>query len=177
MVWHEVVGTLKETGGNASISNIPNGFADYEYLIPTHENIKIRIENTIEDVVIHHIVAIGLMHDVLGAGGVVLSNVDNTSDANKPISIATQTALDIKANQATTYTKSETDSKIAQSGGVSPAILDTINNAASSLASQSAVVTALADSVALKANVADVYTKAAIDALLANQAFMNGGTY
>ena len=38
-----------------------------------------------------------------------LGNVDNTSDANKPISTATQTALDLKANQATTYTKTETD--------------------------------------------------------------------
>ena len=29
-----------------------------------------------------------------------LGNVDNTSDANKPISTATQTALDLKANAA-----------------------------------------------------------------------------
>ena len=33
-----------------------------------------------------------------------LANVDNTSDANKPISTATQTALNIKANTATTVT-------------------------------------------------------------------------
>jgi hypothetical protein len=117
MVWHEVVGTLKETGGNASISSIPNGFADYEYLIPTHENIKIRIQNTIAAVVIHHIVAIGLTQDTLGAGGVVLGNVDNTSDANKPVSTATQTALNLKANSATTYSKVEVDTKISTVGG------------------------------------------------------------
>jgi hypothetical protein len=29
-----------------------------------------------------------------------LSNVDNTSDANKPVSAAIQTALDLKANLA-----------------------------------------------------------------------------
>lgn len=40
-----------------------------------------------------------------------LANVDNTSDINKPISTATQTALDLKANQSTTYTKTEVDNK------------------------------------------------------------------
>lgn len=50
-----------------------------------------------------------------------LSNVDNTSDAGKPISTATQTALDLKANNAEvykkteTYTRSEVDTKVATS--------------------------------------------------------------
>ena len=44
-------------------------------------------------------------------------NVDNTSDANKPVSSAGQTALNAKANQTTTYTKIETDNlKAAISG-------------------------------------------------------------
>ena len=38
-----------------------------------------------------------------------LGNVDNTSDANKPVSIAQQTALDLKANVADVYNKSEVD--------------------------------------------------------------------
>jgi len=42
-----------------------------------------------------------------------LSNVDNTSDVNKPISTATQSALNLKANQNSTYTKSEVDNKIS----------------------------------------------------------------
>lgn len=42
-----------------------------------------------------------------------LWNVDNTSDLNKPISTATQTALDTKANQSTTYTKTETDTLLS----------------------------------------------------------------
>lgn len=41
-----------------------------------------------------------------------LGNVDNTSDADKPISTETQTALDLKADKSTTYTKSQTDAAI-----------------------------------------------------------------
>jgi len=55
----------------------------------------------------------------LSKNDVGLSNVDNTSDVNKPISNAVQTALDLKADEATTlggygitdaYTKTEIDS-------------------------------------------------------------------
>lgn len=38
-----------------------------------------------------------------------LSNVDNTSDADKPVSTATQAALDLKADAADVYTKTESD--------------------------------------------------------------------
>ena len=38
-----------------------------------------------------------------------LGNVDNTADASKPFSSLTQTALDAKDNQSTTYTKTEVD--------------------------------------------------------------------
>ena len=41
-----------------------------------------------------------------------LGNADNTSDANKPVSTATQTALNLKANLATTYTKTEVDTAL-----------------------------------------------------------------
>ena len=41
-----------------------------------------------------------------------LGNVDNTSDMNKPVSTAMQAALDLKANQSTTYTKTESDANI-----------------------------------------------------------------
>jgi len=34
-----------------------------------------------------------------------INNIDNTSDANKPVSIATQTALDLKSDITTTVTK------------------------------------------------------------------------
>lgn len=49
----------------------------------------------------------------LSKSDVGLSNVDNTSDLSKPISTATQSALDLKADKATTYTKTEVDSAIA----------------------------------------------------------------
>ena len=42
-----------------------------------------------------------------------LGNCNNTSDLNKPISTATQTALDLKANQSTTYSKTEVDNAIS----------------------------------------------------------------
>lgn len=41
-----------------------------------------------------------------------LGNVDNTSDVNKPVSTATQTALDLKADKSDTYTKAETLSTV-----------------------------------------------------------------
>lgn len=40
------------------------------------------------------------VNDTINKGDVNLSNVDNTSDANKPVSSATQTALNAKANSA-----------------------------------------------------------------------------
>ena len=51
----------------------------------------------------------------LAKADVWLWNVDNTSDANKPISNATQTALNAKANTADVYTKAEVDSAISSS--------------------------------------------------------------
>ena len=48
----------------------------------------------------------------LSKASVGLNNVDNTSDINKPISTATATALNLKADKATTYTKVEVDATI-----------------------------------------------------------------
>lgn len=42
-----------------------------------------------------------------------LPNVDDTSDLNKPISTATQTALGLKSDKSTTYTKTEVDTLLA----------------------------------------------------------------
>ncbi|MFA6377143.1 MAG: hypothetical protein WCW63_00810, partial [Acholeplasmataceae bacterium] len=41
-----------------------------------------------------------------------LNNVENTTDLNKPVSTATQIALNLKADQATTYTKTETNAAL-----------------------------------------------------------------
>lgn len=47
-----------------------------------------------------------------------LGNVDNTSDLNKPISTAVQEALNLKANQATTYTKDEVNALVSSNSAV-----------------------------------------------------------
>ena len=62
-----------------------------------------------------------------------LDAVDNTSDLDKPISTAQQTAIDLKANQATTYTKVEVDTNIANLVDTAPAALDTLNELAAAL--------------------------------------------
>jgi len=49
----------------------------------------------------------------MSASDVGLGNVDNTSDANKPVSTATQTALNLKANAADVYTSAQTDTAIS----------------------------------------------------------------
>jgi hypothetical protein len=72
-----------------------------------------------------------------------LSNVDNTSDANKPISSATQTALNGKANSSHTHASSDiTDfTSAAKSAVVDDAIVDGVSDKAPS---QNAVFDALA---------------------------------
>lgn len=52
------------------------------------------------------------LHTVTSAG-VGLGSVNNTADADKPISTLAQAALDTKAYKATTYTKAEVDTNIA----------------------------------------------------------------
>ena len=84
------------------------------------------------------------------AAEVGLGNVNNTSDANKPISTATQTALNLKSDTATTYTKTETDSRIQTIVGTAPANLDTLQEIASQLATDESAVSALVVLVAGK---------------------------
>src|SRR6478609_3874438 len=58
-----------------------------------------------------------------------LGNVDNTSDLNKPISTATQTALNLKANQTSLDTTNGTVSALSTtvSGKAAQTSLDTTN--------------------------------------------------
>lgn len=57
-----------------------------------------------------HIADVANPHEVTKTQ-VGLGNADNTSDANKPVSTAQATAIALKADQATTYTKTEVDTK------------------------------------------------------------------
>ena len=78
-------------------------------------------ENTITSNLTAHTTNTNNPHNVTKSQ-IGLSNVDNTADVNKPISTATQNALNNKADKATTlsgygitdvYTKTEIDSKIS----------------------------------------------------------------
>ncbi len=65
--------------------------------ITTEETARIAADTTITNNLNTHIADVDNPHDVTKAQ-VGLGNVDNTSDLNKPISTATQTALDTKAD-------------------------------------------------------------------------------
>ena len=71
-------------------------------------------EQAIADDLSDHIADKNNPHEVTKAQ-VGLGNVDNTSDLDKPISTATQTALDLKADKSDTYTKAEIDGKLSAS--------------------------------------------------------------
>lgn len=97
------------------------------------------------------------LHDV-SADSVGLGNVDNTSDINKPISTAAQAALDLKANQSTTYTKTEVDTNIANLVDTAPATLDTLNELAAALGDDASFSTTVTNSIATKASQTDLDT-------------------
>ena len=67
---------------------------------------------SLETTVSSHISNTSNPHSVTKAQ-VGLGNVDNTSDANKPVSTAQQTALNLKADKSNTYTKTEVDTAIS----------------------------------------------------------------
>ena len=81
-----------------------------------------------------------------------LSNVDDTSDLNKPISNATQDALDLKADS------SEVDANIAHLVSSAPATLDTLKELAQALNNADNFSTSITNLVATKANQSTTYT-------------------
>ena len=100
-----------------------------------------------------------------------LGNVDNTSDSSKPVSTATQTALDLKANLASpaltgtptapTATAGTNTTQVATTAFVgsavaalvdgAPALLDTLNELAFAINDDANFATTLTTSVGLKA--------------------------
>ena len=85
------------------------------------------------------------------------SNVDDTSDLNKPISNATQDALNLKANNT------EVDAKIANLVNSAPATLDTLNELARALGNYSNFSTSMTNLIGTKANQSTTYTKTEVD--------------
>ena len=100
-----------------------------------------------------------------------LGNVDNTSDANKPVSTATQTALDLKANLASptltgtplapTATAGTNNTQIATTAYAdaavaalvdgAPALLNTLNELAAAINDDASFTTTITNSIGLKA--------------------------
>ena len=94
-----------------------------------------------------------------------LNLVDNTSDLSKPVSTATTAAIKVEtdrslaaeallAPQATTYTKTETDSRIQVVVGTAPANLNTLEKIAAQLAINEYNTNSLLNIVSLKATIA-----------------------
>ena len=105
-----------------------------------------------------------------------LANVDDTSDLSKPISTATQSALDLKANSADVYTKTQSDSNFQpKNANIQSHILSASNphgvtkaqvglgNVDDTSDANKPVSNATQTALGLKANSADVYTKTQID--------------
>jgi len=81
---------------------------------------------------------------VLGKADVGLGNVDNTSDANKPLSLAAISALALKADQ------SAVDLAIANLVASSPAALDTLNELAAALGDDANFATTMTNALSGK---------------------------
>lgn len=94
--------------------------------------------------------------DVVGLG-----NVDNTSDANKPVSTATQTALDAKAS--TTYVNTQISNLVS---GASTA-LDTLNELAAALGNDANFAATVTSQLAGKAALSHVHVIADVTGLQA----------
>ena len=87
-----------------------------------------------------------------------LGNVDNTADANKPVSTAQQTAIDTAKTEAKSYT----DTKIANLINGAPSTLDTLKEIADAMAESEDVVEALDAAVGNKSDKGHKHTKSEI---------------
>ena len=102
-----------------------------------------------------------------------LGNVDNTSDANKPVSTAQQQALNLKANASDVYTKTETDGLLNDKANTNDVYSKTkTDELLNNKANKSDVYTKTETNGLLndKANANNVYTKTEADELLNNKA-------
>ena len=87
---------------------------------------------------------------------VALGSVDNTSDVDKPVSTATQTALDAKADKANTYTQCDVDITISILIASALESLHTLNELAQALANDPNHATTVFAQLATKATTAYV---------------------
>ena len=83
-----------------------------------------------------------------------LGNVDNTSDTNKPVSTAQQTAIDTAYANANKYT----DKKVADLIGSAPETMDTLEEVAAAIQENKDVEKALNEAIGKKANQTELET-------------------
>ena len=83
-----------------------------------------------------------------------ISNVDNTSDINKPVSTAQQSAIDSAYANSNAYT----DQKIADLINGAPTTLDTLGEIATAMQEHEDVMSALNDAIGTKANQGELDT-------------------
>ena len=106
--------TFKIVSGKSTWGNITGNIQDQTDLIDTIDSITGGLEGEIEavdDKIDVHIADKANPHEVT-ATQVGLGNVDNTSDLDKPISTATQTALDGKVDKLSTKPTAGTYTKV-----------------------------------------------------------------
>ena len=171
--------TARESADNALGVRIDNVINDLATETTARENADTALQGQItsnKNAIDTHVADTSNPHNVTKAQ-VGLGNVDNTSDLNKPISTATQTALDLKADKSTTYTKTETDTLLgakqdtisdlstirsnAQAGKAASDTIATYGNIVTHNVSEFATATqgAKADTAVQPAAIADMETK------------------
>ena len=96
-----------------------------------------------------------------------LGNVDNTSDADKPVSAAQQEALDVYYGQLTAYVRE----KISDLVGGAPEAVDTLKELADALENHESVMDALDSAIGRKADAAefDSHVKDAVKHITASE--------
>ncbi|MFM7987210.1 MAG: hypothetical protein ACKPKO_48650 [Candidatus Fonsibacter sp.] len=93
-----------------------------------------------------------------------LGSIDNVADLDKPISTATQKALE--SDKTNTYTKGDVDLNISNLIASAPEVLKTLNELAPALSNDPNHATAVFNQLALKADKSSTYTKTEVDTSL-----------
>lgn len=143
VVKYTISKTADSTKSNLAVAKISGG----SMTILVDEVSLVKVFNTLSA----HIANTSNPHNVTKAQ-VGLSNVNNTSDTNKPVSTAQQTAI----NNAKSEAKSYTDEKIAGLINGAPSTLDTLKEISDAMAENEDVVEALEEAVGTKAKASDL---------------------
>ena len=114
------------------------------------------------------------LHTVTSAG-VGLGSVNNTADADKPISTLAQAALDTKAYKATTYTKAEVDTNIANLVAELGPDEEAVTEVTESCATNTANIIIANEAIALNTAALDLKVDNSTDQFTVNETSSNSG--